>query len=130
MDPVGRATLVAGKGIERNADQGGKRQVTIIDGGVFETLRRDLGPAVDPVMRRANLMVRGVSLIESRGRVLRVGAARIRVHGETRPCHLMDEALPGLRAALKTDWRGGVFGEIVEGGEIELGDPVDWDGER
>ncbi|HKS23281.1 MAG TPA: hypothetical protein VJZ76_10815 [Thermoanaerobaculia bacterium] len=30
----------------------------------------------------------------------------------------------GLRAALKPHWRGGVFGEIVEGGTIATGDAV------
>jgi MOSC domain-containing protein YiiM len=127
MDPVARATLVAGRGIEGNADQGGKRQVTIIAAEVFDALRTALDPAVEPVMRRANLLVRGVSLVESRGRVMRVGATRIRVYGETRPCHLMDQALPGLRAALQPDWNGGVFGEILDGGGIRVGDLVSWE---
>jgi MOSC domain-containing protein YiiM len=127
MDPAARATLIAGRGIEGNADQGGKRQVTIIAAEVFDALRTTLDPAVEPVMRRANLLVRGVSLGESRGRVLRVGWGRIRVYGETRPCHLMDQALPGLRAALQPDWNGGVFGEVVDGGEIRVGDSVSWE---
>jgi MOSC domain-containing protein YiiM len=127
MDPAPTASLVAGRGIEHNADQGGKRQVTIISADVFDELRRSLGPQVNPAMRRANLMVRGVSLAESRGRTLRIGAARVRVYGETRPCHLMDEALPGLRKALQPEWRGGVFGEIVEGGDIAVGDAVAWE---
>jgi len=127
MDPATRATLIAGRGIEGNADQGGKRQVTIIAAEVFDALRATLDPAVAPVMRRANLLVRGVALAESRGRVLRVGSGRIRVYGETRPCHLVDQALPGLRAALEPDWNGGVFGEILDGGEVRVGDPVRWD---
>ena len=127
MDPATRATLIAGRGIEGNADQGGKRQVTVIAAEVFDALRATLDPAVAPVMRRANLLVRGVALAESRGRVLRVGSGRIRVYGETRPCHLVDQALPGLRAALEPDWNGGVFGEILDGGEVRVGDPVRWD---
>jgi MOSC domain-containing protein YiiM len=126
MDPAQRATLVAGRGIEHNADQGGKRHVTIIAGEVFDALRAAV-PGVRPVMRRANLLVRGVSLAQSRGRVLRVGVTRLRIHGETRPCHLMDQALPGLRAALEPEWRGGVFGEILDGGEITVGDAVSWE---
>jgi MOSC domain-containing protein YiiM len=126
MDPADRATLVAGRGIAGNADQGGKRQVTIIAGEVFDALRSQLDAAVDPVMRRANLMVRGVHLADTRGRTLAIGAVKVRIHGETRPCHQMDEALPGLRAALEPEWRGGVFGEVLDGGEIAVGDPVRW----
>ncbi|MDH4044160.1 MAG: MOSC domain-containing protein [Gemmatimonadota bacterium] len=126
MDSTARATLVAGEGIKGNADQGGKRQVTIISGEVFDALRDELGPALDPSMRRANLMVRGITLGTIRGRTLVVGSVRILVHGETRPCELMDENLPGLRAALGPDWRGGVYGEVLDDGEIGVGDAVRW----
>jgi len=129
MDPAPRAALTAGKGIGGNANQGGKRQVTIIAGEVFDALRRELGPALDPAMRRANLLVRGVALAGTRGRTLAVGGVKILIHGETRPCEQMDEALPGLRAALEPEWRGGVFGEILDDGEIRVGDPVRWVGE-
>lgn len=126
MDPATQATLVAGQGIVGNANQGGKRQVTIISGEVFDALRDELGPALDPSMRRANLMVRGITLGKARGRTLAVGGVRILVHGETSPCEVMDENLPGLRAALDPDWRGGVYGEVLDGGEIGVGDPVRW----
>lgn len=129
MDPADRATLVTGRGIVGNADQGGKRQVTIIAGESFDAIQCILGSAAVPVMRRANLLVRGVSLAESRGRILRIGAARVRVYGETRPCNLMDETLPGLKAALQPEWRGGVFGEILDDGDITVGDAVRWEPE-
>lgn len=127
MDAAQRVTLVTGGGIVGNANQGGKRQVTIVSREVFEALRRTLDERVDPVMRRANLLVSGVTLTGSRGRVLTIGRARVRVHGETRPCHIMDEALPGLRAALEPEWRGGVFGEVLGDAEIEVGDAVGWE---
>jgi MOSC domain-containing protein YiiM len=130
MDAADRATLVAGRGIQGNADQGGKRQVTIIAREAFDAIQAVLGPAAEPVMRRANLLVRGVALADSRGRILRIGAARVRVrvYGETRPCNLMDETLPGLKAALQAAWRGGVFGEVLEDGQIGVGDAVIWEG--
>jgi ribosomal protein S18 acetylase RimI-like enzyme/MOSC domain-containing protein YiiM len=122
MDPATEAVLVAGKGIRGNANQGGKRQVTIIERERWEALMRELGAALSPSARRANLMVSGVSLAGMRGRVLRVGACRIRIYGETKPCERMDEALPGLRQAMRPDWGGGAFGEILDDGEIRVGD--------
>jgi MOSC domain-containing protein YiiM len=124
MDPAPRAAIVAGRGIVGNADQGGRRQVTIIAREVFEELHRTLGAGVEPVMRRANLMVSGIALPDTRGRMLQVGTVRIRINGETRPCERMDEAFLGLRAALGVDGRGGVYGEVLDDGEIAVGDQV------
>ena len=125
MDRVGRALLVAGEGLEGNADRGGKRQVTVLAREAWEAALAAAGaPPLDPSARRANLLVSGLALAGSRGRVLRVGPARIQVVGETRPCERMDEAFPGLRAALGPDGRGGVHGVVLEGGEVREGDAV------
>ena len=72
-------------------------------------------------------MVSGIALAETRERVLRVGACRLRVGGETRPCERMDEALPGLRGAMRRNWGGGVFAEVLDDGEIAVGDEVEWE---
>jgi MOSC domain-containing protein YiiM len=127
MDPVGRATLVAGRGLAGNADQGGRRQVTLIARERWEELMRQLGAAVSPAARRANLMVSGVELAHSRDRILLIAGLRLRVAGETRPCERMDESLPGLRRAMREDWAGGVFAEVLEGGSIAVGDEVRWE---
>ena len=66
-------------------------------------------------------------LVGARGRVLRVGGCRLRVLGETRPCERMDEALDGLREAMKPAWGGGAFAEVLDDGLIAVGDPVGWD---
>jgi MOSC domain-containing protein YiiM len=79
---------------------------------------------VQPIVRRANLMISGVDLRNTRGRVLELGSALIWVHGETRPCNRMEETVPGLEAAMNLDWRGGVFGAVAEGGTIAVGDWV------
>ncbi len=127
MDRVPTATLVAGRGIIGNADQGRRRQVTIIEQEAWDEMMRELNSAVAPKARRANLLVSGLPLAQSRDRILRVGTCRIRIGGETRPCERMDEALPGLRAAMQVDWGGGVFGQVLEGGEISVGDEVSYE---
>ncbi|HKK28579.1 MAG TPA: MOSC domain-containing protein [Gemmatimonadota bacterium] len=126
MDPLDRAELVAGRGLVGNADQGGRRQVTIVAAEAWERAEADLGRRVGPDARRANLLVRGIELRDTRERTLAVGSVRILVGGETTPCYRMDEAADGLQEALRPEWRGGVYGRVVEGGAIEVGDPVRW----
>lgn len=126
MDERQSVTMAAGRGITENANQGGKRQVTILALESWQAALRDVGAELSPEARRANLLVSGVELNESRGRVLRIGNVRVRVYGETRPCELMEAAHPGLRAALGKDWRGGCFGEVLDDGPVAVGDPVAW----
>ena len=128
MDPALAGTLVAGRGLAGSADQGRRRQVTLIEEETWAALVGGLGAETPPSARRANLLLRGVRLANTRGRVLRVGACRLRIRGETRPCERMDEALPGLQAAMRaTPWGGGAFAEVLDDGEIRVGDPVAWE---
>lgn len=126
MDSVLTARLIAGRGLVGNADQGRRRQVTLIERERWDQLMMELEAAVPAAARRANLMVSGMRLANSRDRVIRIGGSRLRVAGETQPCDRMDEALPGLRAATALDWGGGVFAEVLDDGEIKVGDAVEW----
>ena len=126
MDPEERATLQANKGIVGNADWGGWRQVTVISRETWDAVSQQLGAEIDPSTRRANLMVRGIPLVDCRDKILEIGAVRLRMINETVPCNSMDEAHHGLKTALKPDWGGGAFGVVVDDGEIAVGDPVRW----
>lgn len=127
MDAVTIATLIANRGIVGNANQRGRRQVTIIEAEIWQNLMAQLDSNLDPSTRRANLMISGIKLYKSRHRILRIGNCRIRILGETKPCERMDEALSGLKDAMYADWGGGAFGEILEDGEISIGDSVEWE---
>jgi len=122
MDPADTVTLVAGKGIDSDANFGrSKRQVTVIEKEVFDRIRAEL-PDVEPYMRRANIMVSGIRLNNVRDHILTLGDVRIHLHGETRPCERMDAQVDGLTAALDPDWNGGAYGVVLDDGKLHVGD--------
>lgn len=127
MDARTQAHLVADQGLEGNADQGGRRQVTLISREAWSRAEDELGTQIPPDARRANLLVSGIELAETRGRTLRIGASRLHIRGETRPCNRMDEAQEGLLKALDPEWRGGAFAEVLDDADIAVGDPVSWE---
>ena len=125
MDPAERARVVAGKGIVGNANQGGKRQVTIVSSRHWSDVTAPLGDTPDPRLRRANLLVSDIDFQDAHGRILKIGGVRIRIYGETRPCEQMEAAVPGLKSAMSVPWGGGAFGEVLDDGEIAVGDGVE-----
>jgi MOSC domain-containing protein YiiM len=126
MDAVTEAHVIAGRGVDGSADRSRRRQITIIEREEWERLMRELGATIDPSRRRANLMVSGIRLAETRGRVLLIGNVRVSIAGEVKPCERMDEALPGLRAAMYPNWAGGAFAQVLDDGTIH-GDEVRWE---
>ena len=126
MDASRELRTVRDAGIATSADQGGRRQVTIIERERWDRMMAALGDVrVDPAARRANVMVSGCDLGDSRDRTLRLGDVRIRIVGETRPCERMDEAFPGLRRAMAEPWNGGAYGVVLDDGVIQVGDPAE-----
>lgn len=127
MDEVPEALLVEGQGVEGSVGRSSRRQVTILDADHWNRVTTALGVDLDPVARRANLLISGISLAETRGRVLRIGVSLVRIGGETTPCERMEEAWPGLQAALVPAWGGGAFGQVITGGLVRVGDEVRWE---
>lgn len=124
MDFVPQAALRAGRGLVGNADQGGRRQVTILEAERWAAHMQALGASLDPSARRANLLIRGCDLTNARGGVLRIGTVRLQIAGETKPCHQMDEVAAGLQAIMRPEWGGGAFAVVLDDGVIGVGDPV------
>ena len=127
MDAQTTIELVTGRGVTGSADRGGRRQVTLLEREVWEALMEQLGSDAGPETRRANVLVSGIDLRKSRGRVLRIGQTLLRVAGEVKPCERMEESVPGLRALMFPEWRGGAFAEVLEGGTVTTGDTVAWE---
>src|SRR5438067_11325794 len=81
MHPVDEAQLVAGRGLAGNADQGGWRQITIIDEAAWREATAQVGENVDPSLRHASVMITGVALENSRERKLQLCECEIIIRG-------------------------------------------------
>ena len=127
MDSVDEAVAVEGRGLEGGADFDRDRQVTLVEREVFDRVKGQLDDSVEPVMRRANLMVSGIRLEGTGDQTLAVGDLRTRVRGETRPCGRMDEACEELMDALDPNWGGGAHGSVLNDATITVGDEVRWE---
>jgi MOSC domain-containing protein YiiM len=130
MDSVDAAELVEGQGVAGSVDRSRRRQVTILSQEAWAACMHELDADLDPSARRANLLVSGVQLASTRDRVLCVSSTRLLIGGEVTPCERMEEALPGLQAVMRPQWRGGVFAQVIAGGAVRVGDRVQWERKR
>lgn len=114
--------LRAGEGIVGDHTLGQKRHVTLIFQEDWNVALLELGMVLPPMARRANVLLSGGRGSDWIGERMRVGECLLEIHGETRPCDLMEKTQAGLRAALEPEGRGGVWGRILEGGQLRLRD--------
>jgi MOSC domain-containing protein YiiM len=138
MLPVETARAVLGRGVEGDRywqtdatpekNRGPARELTLIEAEAIEALGRDEAIPFDPSESRRNVVTRGVALNHLVGRAFRVGEVRLRGIRLCEPCtHLEGLTRPGVRLGLLH--RGGLRAQILDGGELRVGDPVEVDAE-
>ncbi len=127
LEEMANASISLERGIEGDA-RGAKygRQVTVLFREGWEDACRDVGAELPWFTRRANLYVANLDRPREAGGILRIGDVELQVTMETRPCDLMERSCTGLRAALTSDWRGGVCCVVRRGGDVGLGDAVEY----
>jgi MOSC domain-containing protein YiiM len=127
LEQIANASVSLEHGIEGDA-RGMKRgrQVTVLFREGWRDACEAVGTDLPWIARRANLLLANVDRPREAGGFLRIGDVELLVTMETRPCHLMERAHEGLRAALTPEWRGGVCCTVRRGGEIKLGDRAEY----
>lgn len=124
MQEVERAQATR-NGLTGDVDATTVRAVTFIAAGQWRQVQAELAADLPWHTRRANVLVESDSLAVLIGKTIQVGPVRLKINAETRPCAYMDELHQGLRAALKPECRGGVYGSVITEGEIAVGDEVE-----
>lgn len=135
--PVERVRTLAGKGLEGDryalgcgtfSKNGGQRDVTLIEGEEVERFVRETGHPLDAALSRRNLLTRGVRLNDLVGREFSVGEVRMQGLRLCEPCtHLARiTAMPVLPGLVH---RGGLYAQILEDGELSVGDLIVVSGE-
>ncbi len=133
---VERVRALAGRGLEGDryaamkgtfSDRPGNRDVTLIESEVLESYERESGRKLSAAESRRNLLTQGVRLNDLVGFEFQVGAVRMRGLRLSEPCaHLMRLTHPETLRGLVH--RGGLVAEVLNDGELKVGDSVKVDG--
>jgi MOSC domain-containing protein YiiM len=127
--PVDRARALRGKGLEGNryfyadGDAPEGRALTLIAAEALEEMEREHALGLEPAATRRNVLTRGVDVNALVGKRFRVGDVECRGVELCEPCsHLQSMTRPGVIKALAH--RGGLNADILNDGEIALGDAI------
>ncbi|MBI1901839.1 MAG: MOSC domain-containing protein [Planctomycetia bacterium] len=125
MREVVSVQAVPGGGLVGDHGGRGERGLTLLSAERWRQVVEELKTDLPWHTRRANVLVAGLDLAALIGKRVRLGEAEIVVRGETDPCGETERQFAGLQEALVPDCRGGVFGRIVVGGTVRVGDDVE-----
>jgi MOSC domain-containing protein YiiM len=133
MRPLERVRLIAGLGLEGDRYTAGRghfsgtpgtgRALTLIEAEVLDSLRESLGIILLPADTRRNVTTRRIRLNDLVGRRFRIGNVLCEGRRLCEPCEYLESLAkkPLLHPLVN---RGGLRADVLETGEIRLGDPV------
>jgi len=120
MKLVRSATMIDGLGLEgdKHANAASKRQVLLADKEALDAV------GVLPGTIKENVTVEGVDVMQlPAGSRVRLGrSAVLEITAVCEPCFRMDEIREGLK--LELEGRRGMVATVVQGGIINVGDPI------
>jgi MOSC domain-containing protein YiiM len=102
-----------------------QRGMTLLSRAAWQEAIDELGVELPWQTRRANVLIDDLPLATLIGKTLRLGEVVLEIHAETEPCQMMDQQYPGLRRVLESHCRAGVYGQVLVGGCVRIGDLVE-----
>ena len=134
MAAVSEIAATAGRGLEGDRyttgrgnyskRPGGGRHLTLIEAEVLDWLASEHGIQLAPNESRRNVLTRGVRLNDLVGRQFRVGALLCQGIRLCEPCSYLEQ-LTGKSLTGSLAHRAGLRAEILEGGTLRIGDPIE-----
>ena len=124
MMEITSCNVLPGRGLDTENRRPGKREITLVSAESWAEVCREMGRQIPWWTRRANLLIEGIDLAATIGQRIRIGPVEIHIHGETKPCKLMDAQVQGLTRVMVPNVRGGIHGQVLTGGTIRVGDSV------
>ncbi len=124
MREITEANAKVDGGLDVDIPVSRNRGITFLSNEQWNTVTRQLGANLPWHTRRANVLVECASLGQLIGQSIRVGEVVVDIKAETDPCQMMEDQHAGLLKALVPEVRGGVYGRVVRGGKIKVGDLI------
>lgn len=119
-----KVSFERGVGDDINGANQDDRQVSIMTQEGWMDACAELDRKIHWTTRRANILIEGIDLKDSVGKILRIGKFYVEITGEMKAGNRMEEERVGLKDALAPDWRGGVTGRLLSEGVIYEKDEV------
>jgi MOSC domain-containing protein YiiM len=133
MRAIDRVRVIPGIGLEGDRYASGRghfsgspgtgRALTLIEAEVIESLVDSAGIALRPGEARRNVTTRGIALNALVGRRFRIGSVLCKGVRLCEPCSYLEDQL-GRPLLRPLQHRGGLRADVLEGGEIRIGDEV------
>jgi MOSC domain-containing protein YiiM len=133
MRAIDRIRVIPGIGLEGDRYASGRghfsgspgtgRALTLIEAEVIESLVDSAGIALRPGEARRNVTTRGIALNALVGRRFRIGSVLCKGVRLCEPCSYLEDQL-GRPLLRPLQHRGGLRADVLEGGEIRIGDEV------
>ncbi|CAG0956718.1 MAG: hypothetical protein HND27_00435 [Bacteroidetes bacterium] len=101
-----------------------EKQILILSEEAWNDVCNDLGQKLHWTKTNANLLLRGVDLKSSIGKMLTIGNFKIEITGKIIPSDEFNEVYIGLKEVLSRDFRAGVYAKVITEGVVSEGDYV------
>ena len=128
MKNVNNVKTFAGKGLEGDrhfkANNNKRSQITLIESENINYYNKISGTSIQLINFRRNIITQGIYLNEFLNKEFLIGKVKVKAHDLCRPCKFLQERLKQTDIIKEFIHKGGLRCEILEDGEISVGDLI------